>query len=294
MDASKQIAILGGGVMGEALASGFLAAGKVSHQQVVVTDPRAERLAELSSRLGVGVSPSNAAAVAGADLVVVAVKPPVVPAVLAEIGPKLRNGAVLVSIAAGVSLADLEAGTPEGVAVVRAMPNSPCRIRAGVVALAAGRGVTAVARALVGDLLESLGRVLWLDEHLLNAVTGLSGSGPAYVYLFIEALADGGVKAGLPRQTALELAVQTVAGSAQMVAKTGQHPAVLKDQVTTPAGTTIAGLAVLEEAAVRSAVLQAVVAGAERSAELAAEAAARREAQAGRRKTAREKEGSST
>ncbi|MDI6870073.1 MAG: pyrroline-5-carboxylate reductase [Bacillota bacterium] len=273
MRASKQIAVLGGGVMGEALISGFLAGGKVSHKQVVVTDARPERLTTLSSRFGVGVTPSNTAAVTEADLVVVAVKPPVVPVVLEEIAPVLRGGAAVVSIAAGVTLAELEARLPGGVAVVRAMPNSPCRIRAGVVALAEGRGVTAETRALVGEIMEAVGRVIWLEEHLMDAVTGLSGSGPAYVYLFIEALAEGGVKAGLPRQVALELAVQTVLGAAQMVASTREHPAVLKDQVATPAGTTIAGLAVLEEAAFRGAVLRAVEAGARRSAELAGQRA---------------------
>lgn len=269
MRASKQVAVLGAGVMGEALVSGFVADGKISRKQLVVTDPRPERLATVSSKYGVGVTASNAAAVSEADLVVMAVKPPVVPAVLREMAPAVRRGTVVVSIAAGVTLAELEAGLPAGVAVVRAMPNSPCQIRAGVVALAAGRDSTAESRTLVGEVMETVGRVIWLEEHLMDAVTGLSGSGPAYVYLFLEALADGGVKAGLPRPVALELAVQTVMGAAQMVARTAQHPAALKDQVATPAGTTIAGLAVLEEAAFRSAVLRAVVAGAERSAELA-------------------------
>ncbi|MGE5552733.1 MAG: pyrroline-5-carboxylate reductase [Betaproteobacteria bacterium] len=269
MKASHQVAVLGGGVMGEALVSGFLASGKISHKQIVVTDPRTERLTALSSQYGVGVSPSNAAAATGADVVVVAVKPPVVPPVLDEIAPRLRAGSVVMSIAAGVTLAELEARLPGGVAVVRAMPNSPCRVKAGVVALAAGRGMDAERRAVVTELVECVGRGIWLDEQLMDAVTGLSGSAPAYVYVFIEALADGGVMAGLPRQVALDLAVQTVRGAAQMVAETGRPPAELKDQVATPAGTTIAGLAVLEEAAFRGAVLRAVEAGARRSAELA-------------------------
>jgi pyrroline-5-carboxylate reductase len=274
LKASKQVAVLGGGVMGEALVSGFLACGKINHQQIVVTDARTERLTALSSQYRVGVTPSNSAAVTAADLVVVAVKPPVVTGVLEEIALHLRPGAAVVSIAAGVPLSELEAHLPSGVAVVRAMPNSPCRIKAGMVALAAGRGMDAEHRALVTELMEGVGRVLWLDESLMDAVTGLSGSGPAYVYLFIEALADGGVKAGLPRQVALDLAIQTVWGAARMAAETGQHPAELKDQVATPAGTTIAGLAVLEEAAFRSAVWRAVEAGARRSAELAERGAA--------------------
>lgn len=271
MRASKQIAVLGAGVMGEALVSGFLAAGKVSPKQVVVTDARSDRLATFGSQYSVGVTPSNAAAATGADLVIVAVKPPVVPAVLREIGPVLKPGAVVVSIAAGVPLAELEEGLPTGVAVVRAMPNSPCQIRAGMVALAAGRGSTAEHRSLVGEVMECVGRVVWLEEHLMDAVTGLSGSGPAYVFVFLEALADGGVKVGLSRTAALELAVQTVLGAARMVAETGRHPAILKDQVATPAGTTIAGLAALEESAFRGAVMRAVEAGARRSAELAGE-----------------------
>lgn len=270
MRASKQIAVLGAGVMGEALVAGFVSSGKISHKQVVVTDPHSERLAELSRQYGVGVTTSNAGAVGGADLVIVAVKPWVVPGVLAEIAPALRAGSVLVSIAAGVPLSELEAALPPGVAVVRAMPNSPCQVRCGMVALAGGRGLTDDHRALVGEALECVGRTVWLEERLLDAVTGLSGSGPAYVFVFLEALADGGVKLGLPRQVALDLAVQTVLGSARMVAETGRHPAVLKDQVATPAGTTIAGLAVLEDAGFRGTVLRAVEAAAQRSAELAA------------------------
>jgi pyrroline-5-carboxylate reductase len=260
--------------MGEALVSGFVGGGKVSHKQIVVTDPRPERLAALSTQYGVGVSTSNSTAVTGADLVIVAVKPPVVGPVLEAVGPHLRPGAVLVSIAAGVPLAELEERVPAGVAVIRAMPNSPCQVKAGVMALAAGRGVTPEARTLVGEVMECVGWVVWLEEPLMDAVTGLSGSGPAYVFVFLEALADGGVKAGLPRAVALELAVQTVLGAAKMVAETKQHPAVLKDQVATPAGTTIAGLATLEQAGFRSAVLNAVVAGAQRSAELASRRAA--------------------
>jgi pyrroline-5-carboxylate reductase len=271
MRASKQVAVLGVGVMGEALVAGFLGGGKISHKQVVVTDPRSERLAEVSRQYGVGVTPSNAGAVAGADLVIVAVKPAIVPVVLGEIAPVLRPGTVVVSIAAGVTVAELEAALPAGVAVVRAMPNSACQVREGMVALAAGRGMTADHRALVGEAMDCVGRTVWLDEQLMDAVTGLSGSGPAYVFVLLEALADGGVKAGLPRQTALELAVQTVLGAARMVAETGSHPAVLKDRVATPGGTTIAGLAVLEEAGFRGTVMRAVEAAARRSAELAAQ-----------------------
>lgn len=283
MRASKQVAVLGAGVMGEALVSGFVAGGRVSHKQIVVTDPRSERLTALSSRYGVGVTASNAAAVGEADLVVIAVKPNVVPEVLREIAAKLHPGAVVVSIAAGVPLAELEEGTPESVAVIRAMPNSPCQIRAGVVALAAGRGVNPESKALVSEVMECVGKVLWLEESLLDAVTGLSGSGPAYVYVFLEALADGAVKAGLPRATALQLAVETVIGAAQMVAKTGIHPAALKDQVATPGGTTIAGLAVLETGGFRGAVIQAVEAAAGRSAELAGQRKAAAAAQKGRK-----------
>ncbi|MGE5507085.1 MAG: pyrroline-5-carboxylate reductase [Chitinophagales bacterium] len=271
MAAESRIAVLGGGVMGEALVSGMLAAGKVAPEAVTVTDVRAARLSELSERLGVRVTQDNRAAVGAADLVILAVKPGVVAGVLAEVRDSLVAGATVLSIAAGVPVAELEAATPPEVAVVRAMPNSPCRVREGALALVAGRGVTDAVRSRLTGLLEAVGLVFWVEESLIDVVTGLSGSGPAYVYMFLEALADGAVKVGLPRQLAQRLAAQTVLGAARLALAMGEHPAALKDQVATPGGTTIAGLAVLEEGGFRSSALKAVVAAAARSAELAAQ-----------------------
>jgi pyrroline-5-carboxylate reductase len=255
--------------MGEALVSGILSAGKLAPAAVTVTDVRAARLAELAERLGVHVTQDNCEAVATANLVLLAVKPGVVAGLLAQIRERLQPGTILLSIAAGVPVAELEAATPPEVAVVRAMPNAPCRVQEGALALVAGRGVTDAERAELTDLLEAVGVVAWLDESLIDAVTGLSGSGPAYVYVFLEALADGAVKVGLPRALALKLAAQTVLGAARMALESGEHPGALKDQVATPGGTTIAGLAELEAGAFRSTVLKAVVASAGRSAELA-------------------------
>lgn len=269
MHSERRVAVLGGGVMGEALVSGILSAGKLVPAAVTVTDVRAARLAELAERLGVHVTQDNCEAVATANLVLLAVKPGVVAGLLAQIRERLQPGTILLSIAAGVPVAELEAATPPEVAVVRAMPNAPCRVQAGALALVAGRGVTDATRAELTDLLEAVGVVAWLDESLIDAVTGLSGSGPAYVYVFLEALADGAVKVGLPRALALKLAAQTVLGAARMALESGEHPGALKDQVATPGGTTIAGLAELEAGAFRSTVLKAVVASAGRSAELA-------------------------
>jgi pyrroline-5-carboxylate reductase len=268
MKGNNRLAVIGSGVMGEALLSGILGRGKFRPDQVVVTDPRASRLADLKARYGVSTATDNVAAAMDADLVILAVKPQIVAGVLSEIGTVMTGGTV-VSIAAGISLSFLESRLPDGVTVVRAMPNSPCQVGAGAVALSAGRGVNDDVKSYVTDTLESVGRTVWVGEELMDAVTGLSGSGPAYVFLLIEALADGGVRAGLTRDAAQELAAQTVLGSARMVLETGTHPAVLRERVCTPGGTTIAGLFALEQKAFRAAVMEAVDASAARSRELA-------------------------
>jgi pyrroline-5-carboxylate reductase len=205
---------------------------------------------------------------AGADVLVLAVKPQVMAAVLADVKPAVTAKQLVISIAAGWALDALAAGLPAGTRLVRVMPNTPCLVGASAAAFTPGPAVTAEDRLTVQRLLTAVGTAVELPEHLLDAVTGLSGSGPAYVFVLIEALADGGVKAGLPRTVAQALAAQTVFGAAKMVLETGRHPAELKDAVASPAGTTVAGLAVLERAGFRAAAIDAVVAAAERAKEL--------------------------
>jgi pyrroline-5-carboxylate reductase len=224
-------------------------------------------LAELP---GVTTGPTADAAwlLAAADVIVLAVKPQQAGNALAQLRGFVTDKHLIVSVAAGVSTAAIAEGLTGGGRIVRVMPNTPCLIGQGASAFSAGRGATDDDCNLVDRLLGSVGRAFRVDEKLLDAVTGLSGSGPAFVYLMIEALSDGGVLAGLPRDTAMALAAQTVAGAAAMVLETGEHPGVLKDRVASPAGTTIAGLAVLEDAGVRGALVRAVEAAARRAVEL--------------------------
>jgi pyrroline-5-carboxylate reductase len=209
------------------------------------------------------------------DVVVLAVKPQVIDRVLTEVGADLRADQVLVSVAAGVPIEALEARLPPGSRVVRAMPNTPATVQAGATAIAAGTHASVDDLRLAREMFEAVGRVVVLDEALLDAVTGLSGSGPAYVMLIIEALADGGVKVGLHRDTALLLAAQTVFGSAKLLLETGEHPGRLKDMVTSPGGTAIAGLHTLESGALRKTLIDAVEVASERAAELGAEMSAK-------------------
>jgi len=266
-----RIGFLGAGAMGEALAGGLLAAG-VPAERVRAADPEPARRAAVERALSITVGDDNAALVRGSDVVVLAVKPGLMGHVLGalrkDVGADLARP-LWVSIAAGVSLAKLAAELPAGARVVRAMPNTPALVRAGATAFAANAAATDADRAVAQALFESVGLV-WEapDESLLDAVTGLSGSGPAYVFVFLEALADAGVRAGLPREAAHRLACQTVMGSARLALESGLHPGQLKDRVTSPGGTTIAGLARLEAGGLRAAVLDAVEAATRRSREL--------------------------
>jgi pyrroline-5-carboxylate reductase len=266
---AQRIGFLGAGAMGEALAGGLVAAG-VPREQIRLADPQADRRAAVSAALGVATGDDNAALVRDSDVVVVAIKPGLVAAVLSQKGVASARP-LWISIAAGVSLANLAAALPAGARIVRAMPNTPALVRAGATAYAANAAATAEDRALAHALFASAG-LAWEapDESLLDAVTGLSGSGPAYVFVFLEALADAGVRVGLPRDVAQRLATQTVLGAAQLARDSGAHPAQLKDRVTSPGGTTIAGLARLEAAGFRAAVLDAVEAATQRSRELGA------------------------
>ncbi len=268
--AAASIGLLGGGAMGEALAAGVLAAG-VPKERVCASDPEATRREHLSSSLGIRAVSDNAAA-AASDLVVIAVKPALVKSVLTALGgPKSAALAkpLWVSIAAGVSIGVIESALPAGARVVRAMPNTPALVRAGATAYAANAACSAADRALARALFEGVG-LAWEcpSESLLDAVTGLSGSGPAYVFVLLEALSDAGVRMGLPRDAATALATQTVLGSALLAQRTGRHPASLKDQVTSPGGTTIAGLERLEAGGFRAAVHEAGAAATRRSKEL--------------------------
>ncbi len=268
----KRIGLLGAGAMGEALAGGLVAAG-LPVSKLVAADPERARRDALERALGIRTTGSNAELVRESDVVVLAVKPPVVAAVLAalhkEAADALRRP-LWISIAAGIPLARLEAGLPAGARVVRAMPNTPALVRAGATALVANAQARAEDRAVARALFETVG-VVWEapEERLLDAVTGLSGSGPAYVFVFLEALGDAGVRAGLPRDAAYRLAFHTVLGAARLAVESGRHPAELKDRVASPGGTTIAGLERLEAGGFRAAVLAAVEAAARRSRELA-------------------------
>jgi pyrroline-5-carboxylate reductase len=262
------LAFLGAGAMGEALTRGLLGAGTYEAHDLVLFDVDGPRVQKLAESLGARAASSALEAVEGAEAILLAVKPQIVERALEPLRDVLSSQQTLISIAAGVSTSRLEACFSQDVPVVRVMPNTPALIGAAATAICAGTSARErdVARAKV--IFEAVGLVVEADEKLLDAVTGLSGSGPAYVFLFIEALADGGVRAGLSRDVALKLAAQTVMGSAKMLLETGEHPGVLKDRVASPGGTTIAGLHALENGAFRGVVMDAVMAASNRSKEL--------------------------
>ncbi len=268
--ASQTVAILGAGMMGGALARGLVRAQAMPASGVRLYDTHAVRAERLAADLGIGAvaAPSPLAAIQGADIILLAVKPPIIPDLLSTIAPSLTADQLVVSIAAGVRLTKMEALLPADVPIVRTMPNTPCLVGAGATALCRGTHATDVHLQLARSLFAAVGESVEVEERLMDAVTGLSGSGPAYVYMMIEALADGGVRAGLTRDTARLLAAQTVLGAAEMVLRSDDHPAQLKDNVTTPGGTTIAALAVLERAGFRIALMDAIEAASERSKEL--------------------------
>jgi pyrroline-5-carboxylate reductase len=268
MALGKKIAFLGTGNMAEALVKGILRGGAATPSEIVCAEPREERRKEIERLYGVKAIASNLEAAAAADVVILSVKPQILDPVLDEVAPAVDGRKVILSIAAGVPIARIAARLPAGTRIVRSMPNTPALVGAGAAALSGGPHATAEDVALAVRLLEAVGTAVVVAEPLLDAVTGLSGSGPAFVYLFVEALADGGVKAGLPRAEALQLAAQTVLGAARLVLESGEHPGRLKDQVTSPGGTTIAGVHALEKAGFRGAVIDAVEAAAKRSREL--------------------------
>ena len=267
-----RVGVLGGGVMGEAVVAAVLRAG-VDLEDVAVSEHSAARATELATRYGVRAADGTASVARRADVVVLAVKPGDMAGVLAEIAPVLRPGTLVVTVAAGLPLASYEAALPEGTAVVRVMPNTPAVIGRGAGGLSAGRHATDADLARVEALLAGTGRLVRVAEEALDAVTAISGSGPAYVFYLVDALAEAGVLLGLPRAQARELAVATFDGASALLVATGEHPVVLRERVSSPGGTTVAALRELDAHGVRAAVLAAAEAARDRSRELAAELA---------------------
>lgn len=264
----RRIGFIGGGSMAGALIRGLLHSESVSPAQIRASDLKEERLAELRTSYGIETTDDNEALVKWADVIVIAVKPQIVDRVLGSIAAGLNEGDLVVSVAAGVPIDAIEARLPERARVIRSMPNTAAIALAGATAIAPGAHATREDVEVARALFEAVGRCVVLDETLLDAVTGLSGSGPAYVMLMIEALADGGVKVGLGRDVALLLAAQTVYGAAKLQLETGEHPGRLKDMVTSPGGTAIAGLHTLEAGGLRTTLIDAVEAATNRSSEL--------------------------
>ena len=268
MASNLKIGFLGAGKMATALARGFVKTGIVTPQQLAASDVIEPARAAFEKEVGAKIFASNDDVVKFADVLILAVKPDQVAGVLGEICEQFTAKQLLISIAAGVPISKLEAGLKAAARVIRVMPNTPALVGASAGAFACGKSATSDDAALTQKLFSSVGVAFQVKESLLDAVTGLSGSGPAYVYQFIEALSDGGVASGLPRDAATKLAAQTVLGAAKMVLETGQHPGALKDMVTSPGGTTIEGLHELEKGKLRGTVMNAVRAAAEKSRKL--------------------------
>jgi pyrroline-5-carboxylate reductase len=273
MKLEQTIGFLGTGNMAEALIKGLISAAVVEPGQIHGSDPRRERCEEMTGKFGIHTTLHNVDVVQKAEIVVLSVKPQILPQVLDEVAPHLRPQALLISIAAGTPVAAIERRLPRGTRVVRTMPNTPALVGAGATAIAAGGHATAEDLEIARRIFDAVGKTVLLDEEQLDAVTGLSGSGPAYVFLIIEALSDAGVKMGLSRYNAQALAAQTVLGSAKLLLETNEHPGRLKDMVTSPGGTAIAGLHTLEAGGLRTTLINAVEAATRRSRELGALAA---------------------
>ena len=268
MAAKLTIGFLGAGRMATALAQGFVEAGLVKPGQIFAHDVVPTANKAFGAATGARICVSNEDVLQAASVIFLAVKPQQAAEVLAEIQPRFTPRHLLISIAAGVTLTKMEAALPAKARVIRVMPNTPALVGASASGFACGKGATKSDAALAQRLLSAVGMAVEVKESLLDAVTGLSGSGPAYVYQFIEALSDGGVASGLPRDLATKLAAQTVLGAAKMVIETGEHPGALKDAVTSPGGTTIEGIHELEKGKLRGTVMNAVRAATEKSKKL--------------------------
>jgi pyrroline-5-carboxylate reductase len=264
-----RVAILGTGKMGGILLQAFLKNNLVTTDQIFPTVHHPERAQAMSAQFGLDVTTDNLAAAQQADVILVGVKPIQVPALIEEIKPALTSQKLVLSFAASVKTRSIEDGAGCELGVIRAMPNTPAMLAAGITALCAGRFVSTEQMAIAQKIFQTVGRTVVVDEKHMDAVTGLSGSGPAFLYIIIEALAEAGVNVGLPRDIATLLAAQTTLGSARMVLETGYHPALLKDAVTTPAGCTVDGILELEEGGLRVTLIKAVKRATQRAKELA-------------------------
>jgi pyrroline-5-carboxylate reductase len=264
----KRIGFLGCGNMGEALVKGLVEASVVSAGALMASDTRSDRLGDLDRRYGVRIAKDNVELARECDVVVLAVKPQIMAAVLKEVAPTLSRRQLVISIAAGVATATIRAEVGKDIRLIRVMPNTPALVLEGATAIAKAKGLEDGDLETAQEIFGAVGKVVVLDEELMDAVTGLSGSGPAYVAVVIESLADGGVKMGLDRVTAMTLATQTVLGAAKLLLETGLHPGSLKDMVSSPGGTSIAGIAALEEGGIRTTFITAVERATQRSREL--------------------------
>jgi pyrroline-5-carboxylate reductase len=268
MGIDRSIGFVGGGNMAEALIRGLVRGGHVPAERVWASGPRPERMAELTAAYAIRATGDNREVARQSQILVLSVKPQILDRVLLEIADAVAPGALVISLAAGVSTAAIERRLPSGARVIRSMPNTPAVVGAGATAIAAGSHAEANDLELARFVFDAVGITVVLDENQLDAVTGLSGSGPAYIFLILEALADAGVKVGLSRRTAQKLAAQTVMGSAKLLLDTDGHPGQLKDMVTSPGGTAIAGLHTLEQGGLRTTLINAVEAATFRSREL--------------------------
>lgn len=264
---NKQIVFIGGGAIAEALIRGILQAKLVLPAQITVADISSERLAYLNRSFAVATALDSSQAARQADILFLTVKPQVIAGVMETIAPVVPTTATVVSVAAGVTLDTVQNKLP-GIPVIRVMPNTPVAVGEGMSAMALGKYATPECSEPVAKVFAAVGQVITVSEEALDAVTGLSGSGPAYAFVLIDALADAGVRVGLTRQAAILLAAQTLLGAAKMVIETQEHPAKLRDMVTSPGGTTIAGVHVLEQRGVRAAMIDAVIAATNRSREM--------------------------
>jgi pyrroline-5-carboxylate reductase len=265
----KRVAVLGAGKMGGILLQALLKNKLLSPKLTRATVQHEDRARTLAAKLGVKVGTDNAAAVKGADIILIAVKPQVVQEVIREIRGQITPAQLIVSVAASVPTSMIESGLPENTPIIRAMPNTPCSIGSGMTAICKGKYADAEQVAMTCRMFDVVGRTVVIDEKYMDAATGLSASGPAYIYIILESLAEAGVKVGLPRDVATLLAAQTTLGAARVVLETGDHPALLKDAVTTPAGCTIDGIMELEEGKLRVTLIKAVVRASQRAKELA-------------------------
>jgi pyrroline-5-carboxylate reductase len=268
MLSGKRMSFIGAGNMAEALVKGLTASGKVLPQDIFLSARRPERAQQVAQRYGARAAKDNESCASGASIVVIAVKPQVLPKVVAAAANSIPSDALVISVAAGVTTSVLESLLKPGARVIRSMPNAAAMVGQSATAITPGSRASTSDVEVARSIFEAVGRVVVVDEVHLDAVTGLSGSGPAYIFLIIEALADAGVKVGLSREVALQLAAQTLLGSAHMLLETGEHPGRLKDQITSPGGTAIAGLHTLEAGGLRTTLINAVEVATKRAQEL--------------------------